>query len=245
MKRKNECNSVSFIIPAYNEGANIVKNVHHLNAILEKVEFKYEMIVVNDGSDDDTAELLMSISELYENLVVLSNSVNMGKGEALKKGFFHSKYEIIVFIDGDLDISPSQIMAYIQATDIGDIIIASKRHPRSVVHVPLSRKVLSYGFNICVRLFTGLTLSDTQTGLKAIRRAPLRSVFEKITTNRFAYDVELLAIAKLRGLTVLELPIEISMDSSGFHLIDIIKMFFDLLKISYNLNFSNYYLTNS
>ena len=107
--------------------------------------------------------------------------------------------------------------------------------------MPFSRKFLSYGFNYLVRLLTGLTLSDTQTGLKAIRRKPFESIFAVLTVGRFAFDVEFLTVANLYGLKIIEMPVKMKLTNKSFSPVQMWKMFMDLLCISYNLRVIKWY----
>ena len=97
----------------------------------------------------------------------------MGKGYAVRTGFMNSNGHIVVFTDSDLEIDLTTISNYLEALKYGDIVIASKAHINSKVYVPISRKILSHGFNGLVRILTGVSLKDTQSGLKAMRKVLL------------------------------------------------------------------------
>jgi hypothetical protein len=143
-------------------------------------------------------------------------------------------------MDSDADIDPIQVVHYVEALKNADIVIASKWHPQSSVDTPLIRRILSHGFNVLVKLLTGLRLSDTQTGLKAIRRSTFVNVFPRLTVKRYAFDVELLAVANLLGLKVAELPINIRLRSL-FSFGEVWRMFLDLLGITYRLRVLRWY----
>lgn len=170
----------------------------------------------------------------------LTNHRNIGKGYALIRGSWSAEGHSIIFLDGDRDISSTQIKYFVKALQKGDLVIASKWHPQSSVSIPLIRKVLSRTFNLLVRILTGVKLSDTQTGLKAIRKEALEKISKKICVKRYAFDVELLMLARLYDLKIIELPIKIRM-SGIFRLKEIWHMFIDLLAISYRLRILRYY----
>jgi len=235
---------VSLVIPAYNEETTIDKIVARVDKVLRETALRYEIIVVNDGSGDTTWKRALNLSMTNNNVRVIGYDVNQGKGYAIIKGFLYSRGDVVIFIDSDLDIDPSQISSYFQALKYGDLAIASKRHPQSVVKVPLLRRFLSYGFHILVQLLTGLRIRDTQTGLKAVRRRALEPVFSVLTVRRFAFDVELLTIANLYGLKIIELPVKIRLTNLLFSPFQVWKMFVDLLGISYRLRVRKWYQSN-
>ena len=161
---------VSLVLPAYNEEVSIEKIISQVDRILQETALRYELLIVNDGGRDTTWRRAMNSCQLYRNLKVIGYPVNRGKGFAIKQGFSHASGDAVMFLDSVLDIDPSQIHSYIRALKYGDLVLASKRHPQSVVEVPFLRRFLSYGFNMLVNLLTGLRVSDTQTWLKAVGR---------------------------------------------------------------------------
>ena len=230
---------VSLIMPAYNESQSISSVIRKIDDVLNQTNWSYELIVVDDGSVDKTREILLA-EKTRGRFRITGYSKNMGKGHALKKGFLISKGTTVLFLDSDFDINPNQIKKYVFALDKGDIVISSKHHPESTVKAPFIRRFLSSGFNFLVRHLTGLSIYDTQTGLKAVRRDALNPVFKILTINRFAFDVELLVVASLLGLKMVELPINVTI-SKLFNPIEACKMLFDLLKIAYNLRITKWY----
>ena len=230
----------SMVMPAYNEEEVIEEVIEKVDCALKKTGLKYELIVVNDGSADETERRLMSYSYNNGHVKVLGYAKNMGKGHAIKTGFACAKGDTVVFMDSDLDINPGQISRYIEALKRADIVIASKWLPQSKVEMPFIRKILSYMFNLLVKLFTGIRVNDTQTGLKAVRRKALMSVFSKLSVKRFAFDVELLTISRLYNLKAVELPVTLKI-KRGFSLREIWRMFIDLLGITYRLRLLKQY----
>lgn len=231
---------LSFVIPAYNEEDFIEDTLGTIDAIIKDKNLPYEIVVVDDGSRDDTLAKARRYAGRNGHVKVLSYTKNLGKGHAVKTGFMQTSGNIVIFTDGDMEIDLGTISEYLDALNQGDIVIASKRHRDSRVDVPISRRVLSEVFNTLVRFLTGVTLKDTQSGLKAMRKSAFVDVFPRLAVKRYAFDVELLAVANLYGLKVVEMPITIKLDAS-FKPRNMMHMFLDLLGIAYRLRVIHYY----
>jgi len=231
---------LSLVMPAYNEGETIEGVIHRVDRIVKQTGLMYELIVVDDGSKDCTRKKASDCANNNSHIKVVSYRRNMGKGHAIKTGFARAIGEEVVFIDSDMDIDPRQITRYIEALKYGDMVIASKWHPQSNVDIPLMRRFLSHAFNVLVKLLMGIRVSDTQTGLKAVRRKALDEVFSRLNIERYAFDVELLAVANLHGLKIVELPVNIRMRTL-FDFTEVWKMFLDLLTIAYRLRLLKQY----
>ena len=137
-----------------------------------------------------------------------------------------------LFIDGDLDISPASIGHYFSELENSDLVVASKRHKLSNVKATNTRKFLSHAFSVFVRLTTGVSVKDTQSGLKAGDSIALKKIFSTMTVSRYAFDVELLVLAKLAGLEIKEMPVDLKL-MNKFKAKDIIRMSCDVLRIAY------------
>jgi len=231
MKNRPE---LSLVMPAYNEADTIEEVVDKVDRVVRRTGLTYELIVVDDGSLDDTLRKANNCASNNSQIKVIGYRKNLGKGYAIKTGFTHATGDTVIFMDSDLDINPEHITRYVEALKHGDVVIASKWHPQSNVEIPLMRRFLSHSFNVLVKLLTGIRVKDTQTGLKAVRRKRLESVFSKLAVKRYAFDVELLAVANLHGLKVVELPVSIRM-RGVFNPTEIWKMLMDLLGITYRL----------
>ncbi len=231
---------LSLVMPAYNEGRTIEELIYRVDNVVREMGLKYELIIVDDGSIDNTRMKVNNYARNNGHVKVVGYNNNIGKGFALKTGFSHAIGEMVVFMDSDADINPTQIAHYVEALKGADVVVASKWHPQSSVDTPLLRRVLSHGFNVLVKLLVGLRLSDTQTGLKAIRRSVFLSVFPRLTVKRYAFDVEMLTLANLLGLKVVELPINIRIRNL-FCLKEVWMMFLDLLGITYRLRVLRWY----
>jgi len=228
------------IVPTYNKAPVIAKSLSMIREALSLTNLNFEVIVVDDGSSDNTLAILEEEKEKDPRLKIISYPHNKGKGYAIKQGVMQSSGEITVFIDGDLDIHPFAIKEYVNELDNCDFVIASKRHPLSRVNAPLSRKVLSRIFNVIVRTATGIKVKDTQSGLKVGDGNLLREFFKAMDINRYAYDVELLTMAEMMKLNIKEMPIEINLDRR-FKFRQIILMLKDVLSIFYRYRIRRFY----
>lgn len=235
---------LSLVLPAYNEGRTIEEVIYKVDNVIGKTGLEYELIVVDDGSIDDTRKKAINYANNNSHIKVVSYKKNMGKGHAIKTGFAQATGDAVVFMDSDLDIDPRQITRYVEALNYGDMVIASKWHPQSNVDIPLMRRFLSHGFNVLVKVLMGIKVSDTQTGLKAVRRKALEEVFSTLNIERYAFDAELLTVANHRGLKVVELPVNIRMRGL-FDFTEVWKMFVDLLLIAYKLRVLKQYQLRS
>jgi glycosyltransferase involved in cell wall biosynthesis len=228
------------VLPAFNEGDFIEESLKRLDSNFSSKYLNHEIIVVDDGSEDTTRLKASKYAQRNGHVKVIAHNHNFGKGFAVKTGFSRTVGNDVVFLDSDLDIDIKQVSRYIQALRFGDIIIGSKYHPKSVVETPLLRRFLSHGFSILTKLLTGVKIKDTQVGIKAIRRDVFDGIFKQLSVKRYAFDVELLVLAKVYGLNVIELPVKLKI-STKFNIKEIYHMFIDLLGISYRLRIRNYY----
>ena len=231
---------ISVVIPVHNQEMEISSLLIKIKEILNSTMQSYEILVVNDGSYDNTLNVLQKEELLDSCIKIISYTPNRGKGHAVKTGVMQASGSVIIFVDGDFNISHDKIKEYIEELKNCDLVIASKRHPLSKVNAPTSRIFLSRVFNLLVRLFVGVKMKDTQSGLKAGNGAALRMIFGVMLVKRYAFDVELLAIATAMHLNIRELPIEINLDH-GFRIQDIVKMLLDITAISYRHRIRRWY----
>jgi glycosyltransferase involved in cell wall biosynthesis len=231
---------LSFVVPAYNEARFIEDTLSTIDAVIQDKHIPYEILVVNDGSIDRTLLNAKRYAKRNGHVRVVSYSQNVGKGYAVKIGFMQANGNIVIFTDSDMEIDLGTISKYLEALKHGDIVIASKRHPGSRVEVPISRRILSECFNSLVRLLTGVPLKDTQSGLKAMRKSAFVDVFPRLAVKRYAFDVELLTVANLYGLKIVEMPVKIKLGAS-FKPKEMWHMFIDLLAIAYRLRVIRWY----
>ena len=231
---------VSFVLPAYNESRLIENTLERLNLNFKNNGFPYEILVVDDGSVDTTRSKAILYSLSNRNVKVISHEKNFGKGYAVNTGFKKAKGSAVIFFDSDADIEAEQINIFLSALRTRDIVIGSKWHPDSEVDMPLLRKVFSRVFNVTARLLTGLKITDTQTGIKAVKRDAFLDIFSHLCVKRYAFDVELLVLAKIYGLKVTEVPVKLRI-KKVFSVKESWHMLLDLLGIAYRLRITKWY----
>jgi dolichol-phosphate mannosyltransferase len=231
----------SIVIPVYNQERNVSRAISKVKETLVSSGLSdYEIVVVDDGSTDDTLQVLQKERSVDQHITVVSYTPNRGKGFAVKRGILHSHGKVAMFFDGDLNISTRMIRDYLTNSRKTNLIIASKRHPQSKVDVPTSRRFLSRIFNLIVQVCVGICVHDTQAGLKAGDGDLLRTIFSRMRVNRYAFDVELLTIASILKLDVQEMPVDLKIDRK-FKLKDIARMLIDVMKISYRYRVAHSY----
>lgn len=231
---------LSIIIPVFNEEKNISACLIKIRTLLDLSFNDYEIIVVNDGSTDNTLNVLKKMEHMYSNLKIIHYSENKGKGFAVKTGVNSSQGNIVMFFDGDLNISPNVIKEYIKKLETCDLVIASKRHKHSKIVCSFNRGLLSRVFNLIVQGCTGIKLKDTQSGLKIGNGDALRLIFQCMLVKRYAFDVEMLCIATLFKMKIEEMPIELKL-TEKFKIKEIIKMLKDVLAIGYRYRILHWY----
>lgn len=203
----------------------------------------YEIIVVNDGSKDSTKAVVEEITSIDQSIRLISYSINMGKGYAVRQGVLHSRGKYVMFLDGDGEISSEVLAKYLERMSSADIVIGSKYHPESVVRTPGSRRFLSKGFQMFVRLMLKTGVSDTQVGLKVGKGDAFRKIFQKVLVKRYAFDAEMLTVAGMLGLKVEELPVNIDLERS-FKKKEILRMAIDVLGIAFRSRIIRWYQKN-
>lgn len=240
---------LSLVVPAYKQENTIIKDIKALEKALSAFSFKYEILVVVDGFVDKTYDILLSHKSEVRNLKVLGYRENKGKGFAIKLGVEKAKGDIIGFIDAGMDLDPSEISIMLDIMDWNkaDIVLGSKLHPESKVNYPLTRKILSWGYRTLTHLLFGFKVKDTQVGLKLFKGKVAKAVFPKIIVKKFAFDIEVLAVAYKLGFTkIYEAPIKLnftgvsSITSSSFWSV-IFWMLWDTAAVFYRLKILHYY----
>jgi len=240
VKRTMSQVELSFVIPAYNEEESIETALGTLDGVVKDKRLPYEIVVVDDGSQDKTLPRAIKYASKNGHVKVISYTQNEGKGYAVRTGFMQTKGDVVVFADSDMDIDLGAVSKYVDALEHGDIVVATKWHPESRVDMPLIRRILSHGFNVLVRILTGANLKDTQVGLKVMKKSAFANIFPRLCVKRYAFDVELLAVASLYGLRIVRMPAQLRIRES-FRLKEMLKMFQDLLGIAYRLRVLHWY----
>lgn len=202
---------LSVIVPAYREAGHIQENLGKLLRELGELGRTYEVIVVSDGNTDETAREAERV--VSPHIKVIEYDRNMGKGYALRCGVSHSSGELVTFIDADMELDPRYIRGFIAVMESFDCdaVVGSKRHPMSTVRYPPTRRFQSLMYQLLIRALFRVKVRDTQTGLKLFRRKVLEEVVPLLAIKRFAFDLELLVVARQLGYKkIMEAPVNLS-----------------------------------
>lgn len=252
MRRKNslQIKLLSIVVPAYKQEKTIIKDIHNITKTLDELEYTYEIIVVVDGILDHT---LQKATKLRSRKVkVLGYQKNEGKGHAIRYGMMHANGDVIGFIDAGMDIHPAGLKMLLNHMEWynAHAIVGSKLHPVSKVDYPFYRTVLSWGYRLLTRTLFGFKVRDTQVGLKFFKRNVIRDVLPRLLVKRFAFDIEILAVAYALGYKrIYEAPVEINFKHSAItsgNLWNVISlMIWDTLAVYYRLKIRRYYNIDS
>lgn len=229
--------SVSIIIPAYNEEKRLPQTLKKILSFINENSLKAEILVINDGSKDNTAKLANNFQN--QKIRIIDNDKNMGKGFCINRGVQEAKNDIILFTDADLSTPIEFLLPFLKNHEMGfDIVIASRavKGAEKKIKQPFIRDIMGKIFNICVRLLLGFDIKDTQCGFKSFKNEVAKKIFSKQTIFDFGFDPEILYIAKIHNFSIKEYPVE-WYDSKGTKvkaLSDSFKMFLDLIKIKLN-----------
>lgn len=201
---------VSVVIPAYNEAQRILPSLRRILEHLEQKFPDYEILVVDDGSTDDTRGLVERAFPQQSRLRVLTYGANRGKGYAVRHGALHATGDLVLFTDADLSTPIEEMDKMVTLAESGyDLVISSRAHREAEIraHQNLLREISGKLFNVFVRLVVGVPFKDTQCGFKLFRRQSMRPVLELLTIDRFAFDVELIALALALGKRAMDVPV--------------------------------------
>lgn len=238
---------LSLIIPAYKQEKTIKRDLQRVQKTMDLLKRNYEIIVVVDGIVDKTYEYAKKSG--VKNTVVVGYPHNYGKGFAVRFGMANARGKVIAFIDAGMDIHPKAIKEFLIDFDKDsvDILIGSKLHPASRVKYPRQRKILSIGYRILVKLLFGLSVRDTQVGLKFFRKEVLVKVLPRLLVKKYAFDIEMLVVAYYLGYRrIYEKPVELNFNSSSsitsYNFWKVIShMLWDTIAIFYRLKIRKYY----
>ena len=232
---------LSVIIPAYNEEKKLPKTLEEIDKYLRKQDYGYEIIVVNDGSNDKTAEVVTGLTGVIKNLRLFDNKINQGKGAVVRQGMLEAKGDFRLFTDADNSTSIDQIeKMWIEFKNGYDIIIGSRDVKGAVLDPPqpfLRNVILGQSFKLFRKFIVGLWgIQDTQCGFKCFTKKAAENIFPKCKINRFAFDPEILIIAKKMSYKIKEIPVYWRNDpESKVKPKWMVNMAVDLLKIRWNL----------
>ena len=230
---------LSVIIPAFNEESLIVSTLDCLHTYLSARPQSFEILVVDDGSQDKTVEFVRQLQKRHERLRLLSNPQNMGKGFSIQRGVLESHGQIIIFTDADLPYKLDAIDGFLQALQSGcELAIGSRVLPGSEVKgVPMLRYAAGQIFSWMVQAVLFQGLPDTQCGFKSFRAQAAKDIFRRLTIGGFGFDVEMLFIARKRKYAIQPVPvhmIEHRQRSRVRLMSDSLKMFANLFMIRWN-----------
>jgi dolichyl-phosphate beta-glucosyltransferase len=233
---------LSIVVPAYNEEARLPRSLALIHDYLTSRgmrEERAEIMVVDDGSTDSTAQIVQEWSRQLPSVRLISNGQNRGKGYSVRHGMLEARGRVALFTDADLSAPIEEADKLFTALKAGnDVAIGSRALDRSLIstHQSRLRELAGMIFNGFVRLFTGLPFHDTQCGFKAFLREPSRIVFEQQRVERFGFDPEILFLAKRHGLRTVEIPVRWAHDpATKVHVLrDSLLMFRDLFVIRWN-----------
>lgn len=241
-----EIKSLSLVIPSYKQEKTIVSEVRSLQKSLSSLPYALEIIVVLDGEVDNSLQKLKKAN--IQNVKIVSYKKNQGKGYAVRKGMLETKGNIVGFIDsgGDIDLSVIPIALHYMTFQNADILIGSKLHPDSQVNYPLIRRILSLGFRSLTKILLNLGVKDTQVGVKFFRGNVARDIFPRLLVKKFAFDVEMLAVAKVLGYDrIFEIPIKLNFKPGTITKTNFWKaslhMLWDTLAVFYRVRILRYY----
>jgi glycosyltransferase involved in cell wall biosynthesis len=237
---------LTVVVPYFNPGDRVRETVDELVRTLSGTGATFEVIAVSDGSTDGSERALADLPSELVRTVRLQH--NHGKGEALRVGFTMGRGRFLGFIDADGDLPPDQVatlaaIAHDADTPAPDVVLGSKRHPASEVVYPPLRRVYSWAWQQLVLALFGLRVRDTQTGLKLVRREVLADVLPRMLEKRFAFDLELLVVARRLGYhRFVEVPVRIRQRfGSTVSPRAVAGMLADLFAIFYRLRVSRHY----
>ncbi len=235
----------SIVIPAFNESGRIPATLESILACIRSRGWQAEVIVVNDGSTDSTAQVVREIARRAPEVRLVENPANHGKGYSVRNGMMQAQGEVVMFTDSDLSAPIEEAELLFDAIQKGaDIAIGSRwlERGRQTHRQPLYRQIFGRCFNGVTRMVMRLPFADTQCGFKAFTRSAAQTVFQLQTIERWGFDPEILFIALKRGFHVVEVPVSWAHDERTrmSYLKDGMKMLEELLIIRWNALLGRY-----
>ena len=229
----------SIVIPAYNESARLGNTLNKVLRYLHAQEWDAEVVVVNDGSQDNTADIVRALAAKDSMLRLVENPGNRGKGFSVRNGMLNARGRIILFTDADLSAPIEETPKLLQEIQNGaDVAIGSRwlRAETQTQRQPLLRQILGRVFNVLLRVTLGLHFADTQCGFKAFTQAAAKAIFPLQRIERWGFDPEILFLARKFKFKIREIPV-LWGHSGGTRihpLRDGSKMFLEMLHIRWN-----------
>lgn len=201
---------LSVIIPAFNEGRRLPETLTLVKDFFEQQDYDFEVIVVDDGSADDTVKKVKKIQKRFSQLILIENSENKGKGGVVKQGMLLAKGEYRLFIDADYSTPITELPKLLAYCHEYEVVIGSRYLEANSIKIrqPLRRRILSRSANLAIRNLLSLDISDTQCGFKLFQASAAERIFSKITMTGWSFDFELLAIAQHLEYSIKEVAVE-------------------------------------
>lgn len=209
---------LSIILGCYNAAGHLETNIVDLACFLDNLDRSYELLIVDDGSQDNSLPILRRLQNTSPNLSVLRNPKNMGKGFSIRNGILNSCGNYIIFTDSDMVYSKQNILTLLEKLESDcPIVVGNRRLPESLytvnnvlVKYVYRRHCTGSVFNFIVRKLFGLTARDTQSGLKGFQREVAMQIFDRLYTDGFLFDVEIFIRAKKLNIPITEIPVHLT-----------------------------------
>jgi dolichyl-phosphate beta-glucosyltransferase len=228
---------LSVVIPAFNEAARLPATLEQASAWLDAhLPDDYELLVVDDGSTDATADVVRQWQAKSPRVHLVSQQPNQGKGAAVRRGMLEATGDIRLFMDADHSTHVREVEKVFDAMAKGaDVVIASRQHPESDIEVHQSwlREHMGKGFNLIMRSIVGLSMDDTQCGFKAFTADAARHIFNAAKLDGFSFDVEAIYLAIAFDYAIAEIPVRwVNEPNSKVRMLaDPARMFADVIRI--------------
>ncbi len=227
---------LSVVVPAFNEETRISGTIERIGSYLKENFAEYEIIIVDDGSTDGTAEVITDLGRKFGNIRLVRYPENAGKGYAIRKGVLSSQGDLLLISDADMSTPIEEVERLIPFIHGGfDVVIGSRGLEESdiIVRQPWYRQNMGKIFNLIVRVLVIGGIRDTQCGFKLFKGDVSRTLFAKSRIDGFSFDVEILALAREAGYEIKEVPVKwVNSPNSKVRLMrDPIRMFLELFKI--------------
>ena len=212
---------LSLVVGCYNAALHLEKRLLALVEFLNHIDRPFEVLIVDDGSLDDSLPILRRLEAEVPSITVLRNPRNMGKGFSIRNGILNSRGKYIIFTDVDMAYAKSNILAVLERLESGaPLVVGNRRLPESVyvvnnalVKYVYRRHRMGTAFNTLVRLLFGLSTRDTQSGLKGFSRSAAATIFQQLHTDGFLFDIEIFIRSRALGIPVVEVPVRLTFDT--------------------------------
>lgn len=211
---------LSVVVGCYNAARHLEKRLLELVTFLDGIGRAYELLIVEDGSVDDSLPILRRVAATVPAIGVLRNPRNMGKGYSIRNGILNAKGRYIIFTDVDMAYSKGNLLSVLERLEAGhELVVGNRRLPESIYVVNNALVKYVYrrhrggnAFNVLVRTLFGLTTRDTQSGLKGFSRSAAAKIFERLHTDGFLFDIEIFIRCRALGIPAVEVPVQLTFE---------------------------------